>query len=177
MTTRRKVTIILASVIFMVLLSAAALDIIISNKISSLLNEHLVQSKTETDYLFKTNGGQIESYVYENSFWDDFYKATKEKDTTWISENMTSSLQHTNYGAEFMMVTDDKSNTFYSASIENKYDIKALNTIPLSFADSLLTKKFLHCIVPINNEFVEVFTAPVQASLDIKRTSKYAAVD
>jgi signal transduction histidine kinase/CheY-like chemotaxis protein len=26
--------------------------------------------------------------------------------------------------------------------------------------------------VPINNEFVEVFTAPVQASLDIKRTSK-----
>ncbi|MEN9521913.1 MAG: hypothetical protein RL065_290, partial [Bacteroidota bacterium] len=171
MTTRKKVTIILVAVISMVLLSAGLLDYLISSKINTLLKEHLVQSKQETDYLIKTNGGQIESYVYENSFWDDFYKATKTKDTAWMTENMTNSLQHTNYGAEFILITDYKTETVYNASIKNEFETKYLSFLPSNFFDSLKKKHFLHCIVPLNNEFIEVFTAPTQLSSDVKRTS------
>jgi signal transduction histidine kinase/CheY-like chemotaxis protein len=156
----------------MVLLSAGALDYLISSKINTLLKEHLIQSKHETDYLLKTNGGQIESYVYENSFWDDFYNATKKIDTGWINENMTSSLQHTNYGAEFIMITNADATTIYKATVKNNFDTKFLHAIPSDFTDSLKSKHFLHCVVPVNNEYIEVFAAPTQLSSDVTRTSK-----
>lgn len=171
MTTRKKVTIILATVISLVLLSTGALDYLISTKINNLLKEHMVQSKQETDYLLKTNGGQIESYVYENSFWDDFYNATKTNDTAWMTENMTNSLHHTNYGAEFILITNAKTQSIYSATIKNNFATELLALIPDDFYDSLKCKRFLHCIVPLHDEFIEVFTAPTQMSSDVKRVS------
>lgn len=93
MSTRKRLILLLAIVSISVLLSAVVLNYSINSKISSLLDEHLHQSKAETDYLLSTNGGRIQSYVYENSFWDDFYSATEKKDTSWINENMTSSFK------------------------------------------------------------------------------------
>ncbi len=172
MSTRKRLIMLLTIVSISVLLSAVVLNYSINSKISSLLDEHLHQSKAETDYLFSTNGGRIQSYVYENSFWDDFYIATEKKDTSWINENMTSSLKETKYGAEFIWVLDKKCNEIYSASLTNNFEPKYLQSIPFDFKDSLKRKYFMNCIVELNGEFVEIFSAPTQISKDVTRTTE-----
>ncbi|MEY2828820.1 MAG: hypothetical protein RIQ33_678 [Bacteroidota bacterium] len=172
MTTRKKVTLILTIVITMVIGSAIALNYLINSKINTLFVEHLSQSKKETNYLFESNGSRVQSYVYENSFWDDFYNATQKKDTTWITENMTNSLQHTQYGAEFIWVLDKDGNELYKASVSNNFNTQLLNQIPNDFKDSIKSKWFKHCIVPMSSDFVEIFSAPTQLSADVNRESK-----
>ncbi|MEY4876474.1 MAG: hypothetical protein RL708_1623 [Bacteroidota bacterium] len=174
MSTRKRLIIILSAVAALVVVSAIFLNYSITSKINSLLDEHLKQCKKESDYLFITNGGRIQSYVYENSFWDDFYNATLKKDTGWINENMTSSLQQTKYGSEFIWILDKNCKDIYSASITNNFEPKNLQSVPFDLKDSIQAKRFLHCIIPINGDYVEIYCAPTQLSADVKRISKPA---
>ena len=169
MTTRKKLTIFLCVVAVCVITSAVVLNKLISSKVSTLLEEHLVQSKQETDYLFESNGSKIQAYVYENSFWDEFYKATLKKDTNWINENMTQSLQKSHYGAEFIWVVDKEMKDVYSASLRNSFEIKMLHSVPFDLKDSINSDWFLHKVVAINGEYIELFTAPTQLSIDVQR--------
>ncbi len=103
--------------------------------------ERLKNNKAEVDKILLLEGATVYSYVNENSYWDELCNALIQKDTAWVSENMSTPLSLPMYNADILWLIDYEGNTFYKKQWSS---LAAGNTINLpynvSFIDTLKSK-------------------------------------
>jgi signal transduction histidine kinase/CheY-like chemotaxis protein len=134
MKTKQRLILILCLCVFLFFLLGVALDSVISNKISNLLEKRVEQNKNEVDKLILLEAGSTYSYVQESSYWDELCKALKRKDTTWVNENMASPLSSPRYHADYLWIADTNANTIYFKVIDSpvkNYNINFTNNTNL----------------------------------------------
>ncbi len=135
MKTKKRLKLILLICIILFCISAFVLEKVISNKVSLLLEKRLEHIGNEADKLLLLQNSAIKSYVTEDSYWDELCKALKEKDTAWITSNMTAPLKTQLYNASFLWIVNEKGNNIYNQVFDDK--IKTITPPSSSFFNSL----------------------------------------
>ncbi len=139
----------------------------ISKNILNLGIDRIGQSQTEIQSLLKIHGRFIQSYVYDNSSWDEMVQFVEKPNTKWFIENVQTPSQKLQI--DYLWVFDAKGQLVHANS-NNESSTLLFNPEALgkqfSWKDS---KNYPHFFTKINNRIVEVFIAPIQSSADQER--------
>lgn len=171
MKTRHQLLILFSSAFMLLLVTAFLLLSVISYKNNILLKDGEKDLKKETNKVISLISLSVENWVYDNTYWDELVTAFKKQDSSWVTDNYIATMGK--FGANYLWLINTDGTVFYNSLSTKKQqgDLFFMN-IPV-LLDTLRKKPFKHFFVSFNNETVEIFTAPVQPSKDITRTSPH----
>lgn len=113
----------------------------------------------------KSNPYKILNYDY--SYWDELVNFIKTKDPKWAEINLEEPMEVNRL--DYSIVYDNNKNLlFYKQSNVNIPDLK--NKLPLSNIDSK-SAYFSNYFLFEQGKLIQIFTAPIQPSIDYKRKS------
>jgi signal transduction histidine kinase/ActR/RegA family two-component response regulator len=173
MKTKKRLILILCLCIGLFFLLGVALDSLISNKISSLLEKRIEDNKQEVEKLILLEGGSSYSYVQESSYWDELCKALKGKDTGWVNENMAKPLSSPRYHADYLWIVDNDGKDVYFKVIDSpikSYQINFANNATL--LDSIKSKIISVNCVKDGAYYTQITAASIVPSNDFARKTK-----
>jgi len=106
----------------------------------------------------------LKMFSYDYSVWDEVVIFLETKDLVWAKNNLNTGVE--TYKVNYIWVFDLNYNLVYS--FENKIKFNPFNK---SFFENFIKNNnyFNHFFVKNNDIFIEVMTAPIQPSNDIKR--------
>jgi signal transduction histidine kinase/CheY-like chemotaxis protein len=168
MKARNQLLLIFFSAITILIATTFVLLSAISKKNNVFLEAGYNDLKKEAGKVVAMKSNVLENWVYDNSFWNELMTAFKQKDTTWVTANLIPGMDKFNSDCIWLVNADGS--LFYNSAGTD--DVATGNRffmqLPLLF-DSLKKNPFKHFYVQLNNETIEIFTAPVQAGTDSKR--------
>jgi len=170
MKTRHQLLILFSSACILLLVTAYLLLSVTSHKNNILLNDGEKELKDETNKVISLISLGVENWVFDNTYWDELVNAFKKKDSIWVRDNYVAIDK---FGVNYLWLIKTDGTVFYNSlsAKKQKGDLFFMN-IPL-LLDSLRKHPFKHFFVQFNNETVEIFTAPVQPSIDTTRTAPH----
>jgi signal transduction histidine kinase/sensor domain CHASE-containing protein/ActR/RegA family two-component response regulator len=173
MTTKKRLTITLAVFVFILGGLGFLLQSIITDRIGSLMEKRLISNKAEVDHLMMLDATSINSYVNENSYWDELCYAVERKDTAWVIENMQSALKQPLYNASLLWLTDDKGHTVFKDFL-GKANANRSFALPQNFSltDTFKSKIIENFCVLSNNAYTYITAASIVRGNDFYRKSK-----
>jgi signal transduction histidine kinase/ActR/RegA family two-component response regulator len=173
MKTKQRLILILCLCVCLFFLLGIALDSAISNKISNLLEKRIEDNKNEVEKLVLLEAGSTYSYVQESSYWDELCKAFRNKDTTWINENMVSPLSSPRYHADYLWIADTNASTLFFKVIDSpikNYRINFANNTKLF--DTIKLKIISVNCVKDGEYYTQLTAASIVPSNDFLRKTK-----
>lgn len=171
MKVRNQLLVIFLSAIGILLITTFVLLSDITKKNNVLLEAGYADLKKEATKVVDMKSSVLGNWVYDNSFWNELVATVKQKDTAWFENNLIPGMEKFNSDAVWVM--DAKGSIFYSI-INGSTEVRKEDffmDIPLLY-DSLQKKPFTHFYAQINNEVLEVYTAPIQVGTDNLRITK-----
>jgi signal transduction histidine kinase/CheY-like chemotaxis protein len=152
------------------ILFTIALFIENKNQISQI-NDYASNYKHEKsiwlDEVIKLKSENIESFTFDYTYWDEMVTFINKKDKQWAYTNIIPSF--TKYNIQYNWTFDKNFNLVFSSDIKGR---KIPDFPPIqdrSFRIQLQDKYFSHFFIEINNEFIEIFSAPIQPTADTGR--------
>ncbi len=135
--------------------------------------ERLKNNKAEVDKLLLLEGTTVNSYVNENSYWDELCDAVTQKDTAWVSENMATPLGLPLYKADILNIIDYDGNTIYKKQWNKNYAEAAIK-LPehISFLDTLKSKIINNYCIKTGSNYALITAASIVHSNDYSRKEK-----
>jgi signal transduction histidine kinase/ActR/RegA family two-component response regulator len=150
-----------------------ALDSVISNKISDLLEKRIEQNKQEVEKLILLESSSSYSYVQENSYWDELCKALKSKDSVWINENMASPLSSPRYHADYLwIVNNDGQNVYFKVIDSPVKDYKINFAKNTNILDSIGSKIISVNCLKNGDYYTQITAGSIVPSNDFARKTK-----
>ncbi|KAF0150912.1 MAG: Signal transduction histidine kinase [Ignavibacteria bacterium] len=136
-------------------------------KLIKILAEETNTKKILIDNVLDLVGKGLESWVFNDTYWDEMVACVENKNTKWGNDIIATSLFTYNAQAAWLYQTD-----FSLAYSTNSLNDLSFINFPLSKSElaSMFSKKsFNHFFINTKAGLLEVRTAPVQPSLDVKR--------
>jgi signal transduction histidine kinase/CheY-like chemotaxis protein len=165
MKARNQLLLIFFSAIAILMVTTFVLLYAINKKNNVLLEAGYSDLTKAAGKVIDMKSGMLENWVYDNSYWNELVTAFKKQDTTWVSENLVSGMAK--YNSDCFWLVNADGSFFYNSEGGNRLFIQ----LPV-LMDSLRQKPFKHFYAELDNEVIEVFTAPVQPGNDVHRTTK-----
>ncbi|MEW6652634.1 MAG: ATP-binding protein [Bacteroidota bacterium] len=136
-------------------------------KLTKILEEETNTKKILIDHIINLVGKGIESWAFNDTYWDEMVECAETKDTKWGDDIIAASMPTYNAQAAWL----------YQKDLSPAYTTNSLNdssfiNFPLSKSElaSIFSKKsFNHFFINTKAGLLEIRTAPVQPSFDIKR--------
>jgi len=136
-------------------------------KLAKILVEESKTKRVLIDNIMEVVGKDLESWAFNDSYWDEMVSCVEKKDTTWGNELISSALP--TYKAQAAWLYNLDFNLAYSTNVFNDAELK---NFPLSKEEMnfLFAKNaFNHFFINSKFGLIEVRTAPIQPSNDIVR--------
>jgi signal transduction histidine kinase/ActR/RegA family two-component response regulator len=153
-----------------IVVSAASMMLAISTKNKVLLAQGSIDLEKETEKVTSLKTLGFENWVNDNSFWDELITAFKARDTTWVVDNLGSSMNK--FGADYLWLVNTDGSIFYnSIGHSSPGNDSSFFMSPTGLVDSLKQNPFKSFFTVFNNELVKISCAPVQPSTDVERKS------
>ena len=135
--------------------------------LNEIHNLKIKEFKVTLKEIIKLQSKSYINYINDNTYWDEMVSFLATKDKKWSSINIIESSKV--IGFDYIMVFDKNKNLItYSQKKEDFVNIS--NNIPLESVN-LVVPTFSNFFILINNQIIEIFTAPIQPSNDILRVT------
>lgn len=136
-------------------------------KLIRILAEEYSTKKILIDNIFSLVGKGLESWAFNDTYWDEMVTCVANSDTKWGNEIIATALP--TYSAQAAWLYKTNFTLAYSTNTLNDKELTEF-PIPKDELKEILTKrKFNYFFVKIRHGLLEVRTAPVQPSSDIAR--------
>lgn len=157
--------------IFLIFLAFSSIVFIMQMSESREIEHFVSDAQAERQKLLTKvivlQGKNLESFVYDYTIWDEMVSFVKFNRRQWADINIQSALP--TYNLQFAWIYDENMNPVYS---KNSYGDSRLQEFPIPqnvLKDKLSRKYFNHFFISTSLGVLEVRTAPIQPSSDIKR--------
>lgn len=137
------------------------------DKIEIAQKNRIEEFRKTFNEILTLKSSSLTSYLYDNTYWDDMVSFVSTKDTLWAQNNLIEPSNIQDY--DYTVVYDtQKKIVFYHQRTSSIPSI----TTDLSL-ESINVKKpeFSHYYLSKNGIIIEIFSAPIQPTRDIKRIS------
>ena len=160
-------------VVFLILL-AAGLGSIVYNSVSQNRNLERIDGERAKEFqqsfqeIIDLKVSNTKNYDYDYSYWDELVEFVSTHDSEWAKYNIDETM-HT-FGADYVYVVDAAGKMIYRAVSEQvKKDVfDSVSPQDFNFDKPIFNSYFIDA----DGTPVQVFTAPIQRSNDVKRTGK-----
>ncbi len=144
-------------------------NIIVSQN-KTLVEERFAETQKDVSRELEIFSSERKNYANYNSYWDALANSFKSHDTGWIEMNFLKQLSQ--YNINYIWFDDDKMQQFIYYDNQTHQKGEDYTTDKISFKSALEKNAFQQFYTFHKNNLVEIFSAPVQYSSDIDRTSK-----
>jgi PAS domain S-box-containing protein len=136
-----------------------------------LYTERCKDDRTLLENVIDVKGENLQSFVYDYSYWDEMVNFVSSQDKKWASFNIVEPMGHFNIQAAWVLNTD-----FSAVFSYNSFALQDFNyPISREKLKTLISKKaFSHFFFLTPKGLMEIRSAPIQPSNDTERKTKPA---
>lgn len=153
------ISVIFVSVIFL-------MGYLETKNITRTLNLQKHEKNILLDKSINSLSNNLKMFSYDYSVWDEVVSFLETKDNGWAKDNFDTGVE--TYKVNYLWIFNTENNLIYSYSNKPNF-----NPFKESFFKNFIKNNnyFNHFFIEYKKEFIEIMTAPIQPSNDIKRTT------
>jgi signal transduction histidine kinase/sensor domain CHASE-containing protein len=141
-----------------------------SNKISALIANGRMSQIETMEHAVEMISKSPETFAYDYSYWDEMIAFLKKRDLKWAEINIDEPLS--TFKTDAVWVFDDELDPVYLTNSKNKNSQIAMPVSLQALKNKLAQKPFLHFYAKVDAGIIEIFSAPIQPSDDVRRKTK-----
>ena len=165
-----RLTLIISALLLLFVAGTIVFQFTIRKSSEQIAKEQMAETKRQLGKIIKLHGKFVESYVYDNSSWDELVTFMDKKDVSWFNDNIQAHSLKINIDYLWVFSTNDE--IFFSNEKAEKAKLYFSHDELVKNFSWNSGKNFPHFFAKVNNQVTEIFAAPIQSANDVERKTE-----